>query len=155
LDIAAWLRSLGLEQYEDAFRKNAIDRPEVQAPDYHDAIQQWFGRLSLYDEERVHTVVYVYSVPAMAARRLRQTMRLSCRTCLRRLRSVAKRGSLNDRLALLRSDGSGVMHRPNSDCHKCVQDGWVLPGALGGSTESQRRGSSGELRTRQQAEERR
>jgi SAM domain (Sterile alpha motif) len=25
LDIAGWLRSLGLEQYEDAFRENAID----------------------------------------------------------------------------------------------------------------------------------
>jgi hypothetical protein len=26
MDIAAWLRRLGLEQYEPAFRANAIDR---------------------------------------------------------------------------------------------------------------------------------
>lgn len=25
MDIAAWLRSLGLEQYEPAFRENAVD----------------------------------------------------------------------------------------------------------------------------------
>lgn len=35
----------------------------AQAPHYHDAVQQWFGRLSLDDQERVHTIVYVYSVP--------------------------------------------------------------------------------------------
>jgi len=39
-------------------------RPEyVQAPHYHDAIQRWWERLSLDDQERVHTIVYVYSVP--------------------------------------------------------------------------------------------
>jgi hypothetical protein len=39
-------------------------RPEyAQAPHYHDAVQQWFKRLSPDDAERVHTVVYVYSVP--------------------------------------------------------------------------------------------
>jgi hypothetical protein len=39
-------------------------RPEyVQAPHYHDAVQRWWERLSLDDQERVHTVLYVYSVP--------------------------------------------------------------------------------------------
>jgi hypothetical protein len=35
----------------------------LQAPHYHDAVQQWFERLSLDDQERVHTVVYGYSTP--------------------------------------------------------------------------------------------
>jgi hypothetical protein len=39
-------------------------RPEyVQAPHYHDAVQRWWERLSLDDQERVHTIGYVYSVP--------------------------------------------------------------------------------------------
>lgn len=39
-------------------------RPEyVQAPFYHDAVQRWWERLSLDDQERVHTINYVYAVP--------------------------------------------------------------------------------------------
>src|SRR5215472_13919269 len=39
VDIAAWLRDLGLEQYEEAFRDNAIDAavlPELTADDLKD-----------------------------------------------------------------------------------------------------------------------
>jgi hypothetical protein len=40
------------------------NRPEYSAaPGYFDAVSQWFARLSLDDQERVHTVVYVYSAP--------------------------------------------------------------------------------------------
>jgi hypothetical protein len=30
---------------------------------YYAAVSQWFDRLSLDDQERVHTAVYVYSTP--------------------------------------------------------------------------------------------
>ena len=39
MDIAAWLRDLGLEQYAQAFRENAIDAavlPELTADDLND-----------------------------------------------------------------------------------------------------------------------
>ncbi len=39
MDIAAWLKSLGLEQYEHAFRENAIDAdvlPKLTAEDLKD-----------------------------------------------------------------------------------------------------------------------
>jgi hypothetical protein len=39
VDIAAWLRSLGLEQYEQAFRDNAVDAavlPELTVEDLRD-----------------------------------------------------------------------------------------------------------------------
>ena len=39
MDIAAWLRGLGLQQYEQAFRDNAIDAavlPELTAEDLKD-----------------------------------------------------------------------------------------------------------------------
>jgi hypothetical protein len=40
------------------------DRPEyLQAPAYFDAVSQWFDRLSLDGQERVHTAVYVYVTP--------------------------------------------------------------------------------------------
>jgi hypothetical protein len=40
------------------------ERPEYStAPGYFDAVLQWFTPLSLDDQERVHTVIYVYSTP--------------------------------------------------------------------------------------------
>jgi hypothetical protein len=39
VDIAAWLQSLGMQQYEEAFRDNAIDAavlPELTADDLKD-----------------------------------------------------------------------------------------------------------------------
>jgi hypothetical protein len=40
------------------------DDPEyVTSPFYYSAVSQWFNRLSLDDQERVHTVVHVYSTP--------------------------------------------------------------------------------------------
>jgi hypothetical protein len=39
MDVAAWLRGLGLQQYEQAFRDNAIDAailPELTADDLKD-----------------------------------------------------------------------------------------------------------------------
>jgi hypothetical protein len=35
----------------------------VRSPHYFTAVSEWFGRLSLDDRERIHTVVYVYSTP--------------------------------------------------------------------------------------------
>ena len=35
----------------------------ARAPHYYTAVSQWFDGLSLDDQERVHTVVYVYSTP--------------------------------------------------------------------------------------------
>jgi hypothetical protein len=40
------------------------DDPEyTTSPFYYSAVWEWLGRLSLDDQERVHTVVYVYSTP--------------------------------------------------------------------------------------------
>jgi hypothetical protein len=39
MDISAWLRGLGLERYEEAFRENAIDEailPKLTAEDLRD-----------------------------------------------------------------------------------------------------------------------
>jgi hypothetical protein len=35
----------------------------IRAPHYYAAVSEWFDRLSIDDQERVHTVVYVYSMP--------------------------------------------------------------------------------------------
>jgi hypothetical protein len=51
-----------------------VHRPEQADPEfisalhYYTAVSEWFDRLSLDDQERVRTVVYVYSRPATAAR---------------------------------------------------------------------------------------
>jgi hypothetical protein len=40
------------------------DRPEYSgSPSYYAAVSEWFDRLSLDDQERAHTVQYVYSTP--------------------------------------------------------------------------------------------
>jgi len=40
------------------------DDPEfISAPHYYAAVSEWFERLPLDDQERVHIVVYVYSTP--------------------------------------------------------------------------------------------
>jgi hypothetical protein len=40
------------------------DDPEfARAPHYYAAVSEWFDRLPLDDQERVHTTVYVYSTP--------------------------------------------------------------------------------------------
>jgi hypothetical protein len=35
----------------------------ARAPHYYAAVSEWFNRLPLDDQERVHTVQYVYSTP--------------------------------------------------------------------------------------------
>jgi hypothetical protein len=35
----------------------------ARSPHYYAAVSEWFGRLSLDDQERVHTTIYVYSTP--------------------------------------------------------------------------------------------
>jgi hypothetical protein len=40
------------------------DDPQfARAPHYYAAVSEWFDRLPLDEQERVHTVVYVYSTP--------------------------------------------------------------------------------------------
>jgi hypothetical protein len=39
------------------------DPEYVSAPFYYSSVSEWFERLSLDNQERVHTVVYVYSTP--------------------------------------------------------------------------------------------
>ena len=41
--------------------RNKNDPEFARAPHYYAAVSEWFDRLSLDDQERVHTVVYVYS----------------------------------------------------------------------------------------------
>ena len=43
--------------------RNKGDPEFISAPHYYSAVSEWFERLPLDDQERVHTVVYVYSTP--------------------------------------------------------------------------------------------
>jgi hypothetical protein len=43
--------------------KDKSDREYISSPFYYSSESEWFDRLSLDDQERVHTVVYVYSTP--------------------------------------------------------------------------------------------
>lgn len=43
--------------------KHKGDPEFIRAPHYYAAASEWFDRLSLDDQERVHTVGYVYSMP--------------------------------------------------------------------------------------------
>jgi hypothetical protein len=48
LDIAGWLRSLGLEKYEAAFRENAINEkilPHGGSPEGHGHRHRWARRM--------------------------------------------------------------------------------------------------------------
>jgi len=58
--------------------RNKNDPEFARAPHYYAAVSEWFDRLSLDDQERVHTVVYVYSTATGASRR-----RLSTPPCCR------------------------------------------------------------------------
>jgi hypothetical protein len=62
----------------DNVGRNKNDPEFARAPHYYAAVSEWFDRLSLDDQERVHTVVYVYSTATGASRR-----RLSTPPCCR------------------------------------------------------------------------
>jgi hypothetical protein len=43
--------------------KDKSDPEYISSPFYYSSVAEWFDRLSLDDQERVHTVQYVYCTP--------------------------------------------------------------------------------------------
>ena len=59
MDISAWLRGLGLERYEEAFRENAIDEailPKLTAEDLRDLGVTAVGRRRILLDTTEHSV---------------------------------------------------------------------------------------------------
>ena len=66
MDIAAWLRSLGLQQYEQAFRENDIDAsvlPKLTAEDF-----VGLGVTSIGHRRKLSTLSLPYRVPHLRPR---------------------------------------------------------------------------------------
>jgi hypothetical protein len=65
MDIAAWLRGLGLEQYEPVFRDNAIDRETL--PDLSETDLEKLGVLLGHRKRILRAIDYLRAATALPA----------------------------------------------------------------------------------------
>ena len=65
MDIAAWLHSLGLQQYEAAFRENAIDAETL--PDLTEADLERLGVLLGHRKRILRAIEELHAAPTAAA----------------------------------------------------------------------------------------